>query len=304
MRHVFKRAYAFRAMKLLIVGDFQGVVPAKLKKRLMREKFDAVVGVGDYAGLREWRPFIMHNLRAAKEGLPLFTRAAFFGKKKLKVLVKQEEQAARDVLRFLDSLGKPVIFVFGNSDDDWYRYGFDRLWEVSKKKQRFLRSLKNMKDVTYGKKKFAGITYVGFGGYMDIDAYFERGQWKQDDAQARRRRLLRRVKSRKKFFSALQSTKAPRIFVLHYPPQGAFDIIHDREDNPMNGKSAGIGFFTQAIRKYKPVLVLCGHMHEYQGMKKLHGIPVVNPGDAEKGKYAVVEILENNAKKVRARFRR
>ena len=66
----------------------------------------------------------------------------------------------------------------------------------------------------------------------------------------------------------------------------------------MNGQSAGIGFFSEAIKKYKPLVVLCGHMHEYQGIKKLHGVPVVNPGDAEKGKYAIVEI----GGKGRARF--
>ena len=68
----------------------------------------------------------------------------------------------------------------------------------------------------------------------------------------------------------------------------------------MNGKSTGQQFFTEAIRKYQPLVVFCGHMHEYSGMKKLHGVPVVNPGNAEKGKYAVVEIEEKE--KIKTKF--
>ena len=44
-------------------------------------------------------------------------------------------------------------------------------------------------------------------------------------------------------------------------------------------------------------------MHEYRGMKKLFGVPVINSGDAEEGKYAVVEI-DDQTKRVNARFSR
>ena len=57
----------------------------------------------------------------------------------------------------------------------------------------------------------------------------------------------------------------------------------------MTGKSAGIGFFREAIKKYEPKLVLCGHMHEYQGKKMLGKSLVVNPGEAGSGKFAVID---------------
>ncbi|MFQ5531642.1 MAG: hypothetical protein ACE5ES_03450, partial [Candidatus Nanoarchaeia archaeon] len=93
--------------------------------------------------------------------------------------------------------------------------------------------------------------------------------------------------------------KLPRIFVFHYPPYGVFDIIRDKK-NPMDKESAGVKFYAEAIKKYKPMAVFCGHMEEYQGMKKLQGIPVVNPGGAEDGKYAIVEI--NDKGKVKVKF--
>ena len=44
------------------------------------------------------------------------------------------------------------------------------------------------------------------------------------------------------------------------------------------------------------MLVLCGHMHGYQRAKKLYKSLIVNPGEAGKGKYAIIEIGEKNRK--------
>jgi Icc-related predicted phosphoesterase len=285
-------------MKILVLGDFGGVFPERLKKKLKKEKFDLVIGVGDYTGIKEWKSFIMHSLRIVKAGNPHPSPVDFFGKKRFKELLRKDRRAAKNVLKTLNNLGKPVIFIFGNGDDEWYKYRFDKILPVKKSNLNFVKKLRNMKDITYGKLKFKGINFVGFGGYMDIDSYFDKEEWKNDEEKIRRR-LKRRDKSKKHFFKVLRKIKGEKIFVLHYPPKGIFDIIKDTKDNPMNGKSAGIGFFREAIQKYKPNLVLCGHMHEYCGAKKIGKTLVINPGDAEKGRYAIVEI---DGGKVKMRF--
>ena len=89
--------------------------------------------------------------------------------------------------------------------------------------------------------------------------------------------------------------RSDQIRIFH---NATFDIIKDNKDNPMNNKSAGVNFFNEAIKKYKPKLVFCGHMHEYQDMKKLHGVPVINPGDGEKGKAAIITLPENKKEKI------
>ncbi len=291
-------------MNLLIVGDFQGVFSERMKERMKKEKFDAIVAVGDYAGISDFRQYIMYYFNQMKKKLPVKNAEEFFGKEKLKKLIKKDDDAAKNVLRKLDKLGKPVFLVFGNGDDRWYNYPFDGNTKMNlpKTHAQFLKKLKNVKVMTYGKKKFEGINFVGAGGYMDIDAYFDRKHFSSGDENERiiRKRIGRREKNRKKFFDTLESTIGKRIFILHYPPKGVFDIIRDKKDNPMNGKSAGIGFFSEAIKKYKPLVVFCGHMHEYVGVKKLHGVQVVNPGDAEHGKYAIVEIGKTG--KIKARF--
>ena len=288
-------------MKILVVGDFQGVFPQKLKNKIRKEDFDLIVGVGDYGGIRDWRPWVMADIASSKAGNGRISAEDYFGKEKLKRIVKKDFEAAKKVLKELDGLKKKGVIVFGNGDDEWYSYPFgQKIMHAKKRNKNVIRKLKNLKDINYGSTKLKGISFVGFGGYMDIDSYFNKNEFKDaEDKDSLNRRKMRRKKSKNKFESLIKKSKLPSIFVFHYPPQGVFDIIRDKKDNPMNGKSAGIGFFTEAIKKHKPLAVFCGHMHEYRGMKKLHGIPVINPGDAEEGRAAIVEIID---KKIKVKF--
>ena len=290
-------------MKLLVVGDFQGIFSEKMKKEIKKEEFDAVVAVGDYAGISDFRKYVIYRFNQMKKKLPAKSAEDFFGRKNLRRLIKKDDDAAKNVLRELNKLGKPVFLVFGNGDDRWYEYPFDGNTKMSlpKAHARFLRELKNFNVMTYEKMKLDGIHFFGAGGYMDIDAYLDGKHFssKKDGDETLKNRVRRRERTRKKLFGMLSCTSGKKILVLHYPPRGVFDIIRDKKDNPMNGQSAGIGFFSEAIKKYKPLAVFCGHMHEYRGVKKLHSVPVINPGDAEKGKYAIVEIDEGRVKNVR-----
>lgn len=289
-------------MKILVVGDFQGVFPQKLKNKIKKEDFDLIVGVGDYGGIKDWRPWVMADIASSKTGNGRISAEDYFGKVKLKKILKKDFRVTKNVLKEMDKLNKKGVIVFGNGDDEWYGYPFgQKRTGIKRKNSDVIKKLKNLKDINYGFTKLNGISFIGFGGYMDIDAYFDKKEFKEsEDKKSLKRRKMRREESRRKFESLIRQSKNPRIFVFHYPPQGVFDIIRDKKDNPMNGKSAGIGFFTEAIKKYKPLAVFCGHMHEYQGIKKLHGVHVINPGDAEEGKAAIVEIDENN--KVATKF--
>jgi Icc-related predicted phosphoesterase len=271
-------------MKIFAIGDFHGKFPERLKKLAKSKDIDLIIGLGDYTGLPEWRPIVLRQLRAAKTGkeVPDFERLA--GKKKYTALVKKDFRAGLEVLRELNGLGKPCIIIFGNGD--WYRFFGNK---TGKDYEGYIKQMKNLKQINYRRTKFMGMNFVGFGGYMDIDSYFKKKEWKDADAKSIKIRLKRRNQSKRIFFKNLRKAKGKIIFVLHYPPKGAFDIIHGGRANPLTGKSTGISFFRDAIRKFKPRLVLCGHMHEYQGKKKLVGSLVVNPGDAERGRAAIID---------------
>jgi Icc-related predicted phosphoesterase len=282
-------------MKILAIGDFHGRFPEKLREEA--KKADLVISVGDHTGIDEWKQIVLARLNAVKKGESIPSPEEILGKKKFKRLLEKDFNKGKAILTLLNGLGKKVFLIFGNSDDEWYKYPFDKDVDSSRKRtQRIIKRMKNIKVITYKSAKYKNINFIGFGGYMDIDAYFSEEPFKNKS------RINRRKKSRQKFFNTLQHAKGKKIFIFHYPPSGIFDIIHDRKDNPMNNKSAGIRFFAEAIKRYKPAFALCGHMHEYQGVKKLYNVPVINPGAAHDGKAAVIDFDEKKAKVGKIRF--
>jgi Icc-related predicted phosphoesterase len=268
-------------MKILAIGDFHGRFPEKLKAQIKKEDADLILALGDYTGLPEWRPIVMKQLKAGKKGKEVPSGEDIIGKKRYAALLKKDFNAGLDVLGKLNKLGKPVLIIFGNGD--WYKSFFN---DTGKTYEKYLKKMKNLKNINYGKTKFRGVNFVGFGGYMDIDAYFNKKEWKQDEGIEER--IKRRKQSKKMLFNNLKKVKGDKILVFHYTPKGVFDIIHNK-NNPLHGKSAGVGIFNEAIARFNPKLVFCGHMHEYQGKKMLGKSLVVNPGDAERGRFAVVD---------------
>jgi Icc-related predicted phosphoesterase len=289
-------------MKILAIGDFQGKFPNNLKRRIKKEDFDLVVGVGDYGGIDDWRPYILAFFKSYEKYGKRISPEEYFGKKGFKSLLRRDRKATECVLRDLNGIGKRVIYVFGNGDDEWYSYPFQRgFWKVMKSKKGFLRKLENLKNITYSQKKVKGKVFFGFGGYWDLKWYSKE---KKNRAKNYGRKVKTRIRrSRRDLFDRLRklNKKDRKIFVFHYPPKGVFDIIKER-GNPYNGKSSGIEAFTEAIKRYSPELVLCGHMHEYQGARKIGKSLVVNPGDAEKGKAAIIDIPEEKGKKIKVKF--
>ena len=277
-------------MKLLVIGDFHGEISKKLKKNLEKVEFDFIIGLGDYAGIEDWRPYINYVFKI-KDRTKIKGPKDFFGKKKFQELMKKDFKAGEQVLKFLDNLGKKGFFVFGNGDDEWYNYPFSkRILKARKSRLNFLKRIKNLKEMTYKIRKLKGIEFLGFGGYMDAEANRKARDHRWQEAAD-----VRTGKANKKMDSQLKKIEKNSIFILHYPPKGVFDIITEK-GNPFKGGSTGIKFFRDAIVKKKPFLVLCGHMHEYQGKKKIGNSVVVNPGDASAGKFSIIDIDEKKKK--------
>ena len=279
--------------KILVVGDFQGVFSKRLYKKIKQEDPDLIISVGDYAGINDWQPWLKDAFKQSKKGEEWLSPEEFFGNKKFKLMIKKDDEAAKNVLTKLNSFGKKAIFILGNTDDEWYQYPFlkRRGLDAKKWKLKFIKKQKNLINVNYGKTKHFGINFICFGGYMDAMANHEKNP-KTANALARKNNAIKRLKlSEKKFERIIRGVSGSKVFVMHYPPRGVFDIVLDKS-NPYYKKSSGVEFFAREIKKHRPKMVLCGHMHEYQGLKRFYGVPIINPGDAEKDKYAVLEINE------------
>ena len=288
-------------IRILAIGDFHGKFPVKLRKEV--NKADLVLCTGDFGGIKEWYRYLMYLFKEFDKGNSrgdMKSGKEFFGKEKYKELIKKDEKLTKEVLRVLNNLNKKIIFIFGNTDDFFYKYPFDK-WGVKKSNLNFIKKLKNLKDITYSKIKYKNINIVGFGGYMDIDEYLKEKIKTKEDKKRREKVKKRRDESKKKLFEIIKRTRGKRIFLFHYPPKGFFDVIKDKK-NPHHGESTGINFFLQAIKKYKPSLVLCGHMHEHQGKKKLGDTLIVATGAASEGKASVIEFDGEKGKVRKVRF--
>ncbi len=70
----------------------------------------------------------------------------------------------------------------------------------------------------------------------------------------------------------------------------------------LTGSPMGVSSYNRAIKKYKPALVVCGHMHENQGTCKIGKTIVINPGAALEGKAAMINFDEKKGKVEKIRF--
>ncbi len=75
------------------------------------------------------------------------------------------------------------------------------------------------------------------------------------------------------------------VLVTHLPPQGCNDRV-------ASGGSIGDFFVRELVLDKSPRLVLSGHVHEARGICELSGSICVNPGPAQEGFGAVIDIGE------------
>lgn len=73
------------------------------------------------------------------------------------------------------------------------------------------------------------------------------------------------------------------ILVSHAPPRGFVDVVH-------SGAHVGSTAIRAIIEEFAPPVALCGHIHEARGIARHGSTMIVNPGPANAGHRAIVEI--------------
>ncbi len=149
-------------------------------------------------------------------------------------------RAQEAILRQFNSLKKPFIIITGNHESDAEIKGF----------------CKEFKNLNYAHKRLlnvGGFLIVGYGGggFSERDKDFEE--------------FMEEIKDE------LEDKKI--IFVTHAPPYGTV----------LDGLPKGHGgckSFKEFVDKYKPLLYVCGHLHENWGKKQLYKNQtlIINPG--------------------------
>ena len=77
------------------------------------------------------------------------------------------------------------------------------------------------------------------------------------------------------------------IIISHVPPRGCNDIVPGQNNR-------GDADFREFILKYRPRVILSGHIHESPGIAELDGITCINPGPAKDGRGALIDINKDD----------
>lgn len=157
---------------------------------------------------------------------------------------------AREVVRKLKALGKPVLVTPGNCDPR----------EVERVLEEEGVNL-HRKSTVINKIKFFGL---GGSNPTPFDTPFE----------------LSETEMKK----ALETQGGGDVLLSHAPPKNtACDLLP-------NGMHVGSTAVREVIEEYRPKVVVCGHVHEAVGVDQIGSTIIVNPGLASKGCYAIIDL--------------
>ena len=119
-----------------------------------------------------------------------------------------------------------------------------------------------------------GVTFVGLGGSLPCLGRTVT-EYTEDQLQAFLARAARGA-----------PPDAPVVLVSHEPP------YNTAVDNAHHGGHAGSASVRSFIERYRPLLCLCGHIHESRGIDTIGSTKIVNPGPFRDGTYMYAEITD------------
>jgi len=79
------------------------------------------------------------------------------------------------------------------------------------------------------------------------------------------------------------------VLMVHAPAFGHLDTIP-------SGMMVGSESIRTIVDRYKPKVVLSGHIHEARGIKECDGVLFLNPGSAKEGYAALLTVDDSGAK--------
>jgi len=160
-----------------------------------------------------------------------------------------------EMIKKLCSYKIPVLTLRGNM------YFSGRGGRISR---RIFNKYKNLYHKRTGQLQIDNVTFVFF------DMSWEKSTlWFSKRKMSKKR--LATVQSRKKRLNKILKGSKDSVVISHAPP---FSVL----DKTYFGKNAGSRVLLEAIKKHQPKLVLCGHIHEAKGEKKIGKTKVINLG--------------------------
>jgi uncharacterized protein len=141
----------------------------------------------------------------------------------------------------LSAITAPTVLVPGNAESDTELWRACAVWPSA--------------DVLHGQgKEIGGVQFFGVGGGVPPTPFPWSFDLSEEEAAAK-----------------LEVCPERAVLVVHSPPNGHVDEVH--------GRHLGSTSVLEAIERKRPVLVVCGHIHQCWGSEATIGTtPVVNIG--------------------------
>lgn len=255
-------------MKILAIGDPHG---SEKVKRIPMKNVDLILLTGDIGKADLARKIYFENYNRKQQGLPELKET----KKEKQIIHREIHYSTIDLLRYL-SKHAPVYTIQGN-------VGIPTLANVREDKERYGISLPctrilvdKMPNVNLVKNRLRLVQglRVGFLEFF-VDTCWVRNFRPKDYKERIKKAKKQTDKARRilKRFSDLD------ILICHQPPYGILDKVNFPEaPKYYQGKHAGSQVILEYIKKKHPRLVLCGHIHEGKGRKKIGKTEIFNLG--------------------------
>jgi Icc-related predicted phosphoesterase len=291
--------------KIIAVGDFHGKLSTKLYNAIKKEKPDIILTPGDFCG----------NERLGK----LFFKYEYNTDEKTPRKIKKEIKALQgksvaDGLRLIQKLKQfkvPIYGVLGNWDPKNYPFDIGAIAKISKnqdfKKIKYLQTRK-FKLIDFKILELEDFILVGGASSTHPGKIDKKTIEKiKENSEESKRRLNKEIKRRIKEYKRRETiylknftkarelskkTKKPIIFLTHNAPYGTklSKLRAKSAPKEVRGKDMGSYLERKMINRFKPDIVVCGHMHENFGKQKLGKKLVINSGTAMEDHYVKFDV--------------
>ena len=310
-------------MKILVIGDLHGRKP-----RIHFKDFDCIIQVGDVCDDSKISPYIKEWFKLLKKEEISMTDEDFIiskiGKKNFKRYERESLKKGKEILKYLDSFGKPIFMVAGNWDQSYgpskiknldksdynYMKAFYDWYLGDKINSKLIKGLKNIKDCMHRNHESFGVNFLGYG-LSSGGENLRRGNSIKLNVSKNEFEKLR--KSLGKIFNKLsvaykkRNKKFPTIFISHDIPYNTkLDVVKDKKSYAYK-KHLGSYTARRFCEKYQPLLCIGGHVHEGKGKDKIGKTTVINAGfgkdanvlidlDEKRGKIRKIEFYKGYKK--------
>ncbi|MBN2420754.1 metallophosphoesterase [Candidatus Woesearchaeota archaeon] len=260
-------------MKILTIGDSHGRLPFLAPKLIKKYNPDFLVCTGDLAYSDKVRKAIFGNWKKlSDEGMSL---ADVIGTKKQKTIETEAAKSINYVLKYLNSLGKKVYLIYGNND-----YTKEDIKEAKIKALGIEQQVKKYKNVRLLINAYVDLgdaNLVAVSGYRGANKIAGKNI-KNTEHYSRLSKLFKKSKNKE------------TILLYHDVPFNTrFDLVKNKM-SPLNGKHVGSKIIRKILSKYKPILYICGHMHENPGVIRIGRTVCLNTGLVQNKDYFVINI--------------